>query len=171
MFSKVWTEITYPFSNFNCCTVEVWEWISDNECNYLPMLAATKSTLWALKKYGWQPQLDICIFCVLLEIPQMIPSEQWSQKTDKLLVSAYRIRLPITILHWFLSLTDRHLTKSFTTKILLAAKISSLLKLLPESRVLVSNLTGGEAFSVIGMTFSKACIHQFKNMFPCTVRI
>ena len=24
---KVWVEITYPFSNFNGCTVEVWEWI------------------------------------------------------------------------------------------------------------------------------------------------
>ena len=25
---KVWDEITYPFSNFNSCTVEVWEWVS-----------------------------------------------------------------------------------------------------------------------------------------------
>ena len=25
---KVWDEITYPFPNFNGCTVEVWEWIS-----------------------------------------------------------------------------------------------------------------------------------------------
>ena len=24
---NVWDEITYPFSNFNGCTVEVWEWI------------------------------------------------------------------------------------------------------------------------------------------------
>ena len=24
---KVWDEITYPFSNFNTSTVEVWEWI------------------------------------------------------------------------------------------------------------------------------------------------
>ena len=28
MPSKVWDEITYPFLNFNGCTVEVWEWIS-----------------------------------------------------------------------------------------------------------------------------------------------
>ena len=28
MPSKVWDEITYPFPNFNGCTVEVWEWIS-----------------------------------------------------------------------------------------------------------------------------------------------
>ena len=28
MSSKVWSEITYPFSNFNGCTIEVWEWIS-----------------------------------------------------------------------------------------------------------------------------------------------
>ena len=26
---KVWGEITYSFPNFNGCTVEVWEWISD----------------------------------------------------------------------------------------------------------------------------------------------
>ena len=25
---KMWDEITYPFPNFNGCTVEVWEWIS-----------------------------------------------------------------------------------------------------------------------------------------------
>ena len=29
MHSKVWNEITYPFLNFNGCTVEVLEWISD----------------------------------------------------------------------------------------------------------------------------------------------
>ena len=29
---KLWDEITYPFSNFNGCTVEVWEWIS----NFIP---------------------------------------------------------------------------------------------------------------------------------------
>ena len=29
ILSKVWDEITYPFPNFNACTVEVWEWISD----------------------------------------------------------------------------------------------------------------------------------------------
>ena len=28
-FFKVWDEITYPFPNFNSCTVEVWEWISN----------------------------------------------------------------------------------------------------------------------------------------------
>ena len=26
---KVWDEITYPFRNFNYCSVEVWEWIND----------------------------------------------------------------------------------------------------------------------------------------------
>ena len=26
---NVWNEIIYPFSNFNCCTIEVWEWISN----------------------------------------------------------------------------------------------------------------------------------------------
>ena len=29
MHSKLWYEITYPFLNFNSCTVEIWEWISD----------------------------------------------------------------------------------------------------------------------------------------------
>ena len=43
MPSKVWDEITDPFSNFNGCTVEVWEWLSNfiqhyNGCNYLSML-------------------------------------------------------------------------------------------------------------------------------------
>ena len=26
---KMWDEITYPFSNFNGCTVEVWEWMNN----------------------------------------------------------------------------------------------------------------------------------------------
>ena len=29
MPNKVWNEIFYPFPNFNDCTVEVWEWISN----------------------------------------------------------------------------------------------------------------------------------------------
>ena len=29
MSSQVGDEITYPFPNFNGCTVEVWEWISN----------------------------------------------------------------------------------------------------------------------------------------------
>ena len=40
--SKVWDRITYPFLNFNGCTVEVYEWISNFiphfGCNYLSML-------------------------------------------------------------------------------------------------------------------------------------
>ena len=44
MPSKVWGEITYPFPNFNGCTVELWEWISNSispfydGCNYLSMM-------------------------------------------------------------------------------------------------------------------------------------
>ena len=42
MLSKVWDEITYPFPNFNGCTVVVWEWIRNftfyNGCNWLSML-------------------------------------------------------------------------------------------------------------------------------------
>ena len=29
MSSKGWYEITYPYPNFNGCTVEVWDWIND----------------------------------------------------------------------------------------------------------------------------------------------
>ena len=29
---KGWDEISYPFQNFNGCTVEVWDWI----CNFIP---------------------------------------------------------------------------------------------------------------------------------------
>ena len=29
---NVWDKITYPFPNFNCATIEVWEWIS----NFIP---------------------------------------------------------------------------------------------------------------------------------------
>ena len=32
MSNEVWDEITYPFPNFNGCTVEVWEWKS----NFIP---------------------------------------------------------------------------------------------------------------------------------------
>ena len=32
---KVWDEITYPFSNFNCCSVEVWEWISNFTSHFI----------------------------------------------------------------------------------------------------------------------------------------
>ena len=47
MPSKLWDEITY--SNFNGCTVEVWEWIRNsthklyNGCNYLSMIGRTVS--------------------------------------------------------------------------------------------------------------------------------
>ena len=41
MAGKVWNEITCPFTNFNGCTVEVWEWISNpplyDGCDYLSM--------------------------------------------------------------------------------------------------------------------------------------
>ena len=33
MPSNVWGEIIYPFPNFNCCTVEVWAWISSFTLN------------------------------------------------------------------------------------------------------------------------------------------
>ena len=57
---KLWDEITYPFPNFNGCTVEVWEWISDfipyfyNGCNYLSMLGLT--LIHVSKRGPWQIQ-------------------------------------------------------------------------------------------------------------------
>ena len=32
IYYNVWYEITYPFPNFNGCTVEIWEWLS----NFIP---------------------------------------------------------------------------------------------------------------------------------------
>ena len=29
LLSNMWDKITYPFPNFNGCTVEIWEWISN----------------------------------------------------------------------------------------------------------------------------------------------
>ena len=35
MPSKMWDNVTYPFPNFNGCTVEVWEWISKFIAHFL----------------------------------------------------------------------------------------------------------------------------------------
>ena len=40
MPNKVWDEITYPFLNFNGCTVEVYEWIS----NFIPHIEMDVNT-------------------------------------------------------------------------------------------------------------------------------
>ena len=45
MPSKVWDEIPYPFANFNGCTVEVWEWIS----NFIPHFVMNVITMLGLK--------------------------------------------------------------------------------------------------------------------------
>ena len=37
MPSKMWDEITYPFANFNCCPMEVGEWIISNITPHLIM--------------------------------------------------------------------------------------------------------------------------------------
>ena len=39
---EVWDEITYPFPNFNGCSVEVWEWIS----NFIPHLIVITYPCW-----------------------------------------------------------------------------------------------------------------------------
>ena len=45
---KLWDEITYPFRNFNCCTVEVLEWIS----NFTPH--SIYSPLWEMEVQSTQ---------------------------------------------------------------------------------------------------------------------
>ena len=62
MPSEVWDEITYPFSNVNGATVEIWEWIS----NFIPYSITDVITYpcWDLKlKHGcemgyWQHGTD-----------------------------------------------------------------------------------------------------------------
>ena len=39
---KVWDEITYPFTNFNGATIEVWEWISNPTLYYRVSTALSK---------------------------------------------------------------------------------------------------------------------------------
>ena len=57
---KVWDEIFYPFSNFNSCTVEVWEWIS----NFIPhiteyvIIYACRGLSLLCVVGGWEDQLD-----------------------------------------------------------------------------------------------------------------
>ena len=49
---RVWDEITYPFPNFNGCTVEVWKWIS----NFIPHFIMDVTTFYTIKvlEYWWQ---------------------------------------------------------------------------------------------------------------------
>ena len=50
MPNKVWDEITYPFPNFNGCSVEVWEWI----INFIPHLIMGVITYpCSIKLIGW----------------------------------------------------------------------------------------------------------------------
>ena len=37
---KVWDEITYAFPNFNGCTVDVWEWISNFTTHFITMTSS-----------------------------------------------------------------------------------------------------------------------------------
>ena len=61
MFDKVRVEIIYPFPNFNGCTVEVWEWISNfipkvimglitYPCWYYNSIQVSKRGLWSIYK-------------------------------------------------------------------------------------------------------------------------
>ena len=69
----MWDEITYPFPNFNGCTVEVWEWINNFIPHFImdvityPCWVTVKTTLgmsfrwsriWPLFKYWPQDHLD-----------------------------------------------------------------------------------------------------------------
>ena len=61
MLSKVWDEITDPFPNFNGCTVEVWEWIS----NFTPYVKMAVITY----KINTTKQSTRCPQRVLFEFP------------------------------------------------------------------------------------------------------
>ena len=48
---KMWDEIIYPFTSFNDCTVEVWEWIN----NFTPLFIGHTIT------YPWDPSESISL--------------------------------------------------------------------------------------------------------------
>ena len=48
MHSQVWDEITYPFPNFNGCTVELWEWISNFIPHFIMRLISYPTQFWRI---------------------------------------------------------------------------------------------------------------------------
>ena len=63
MPSKVWDEITYPFPNFNGCTVEVWEWVS-NFMSHFIMDAIT------YRFHLWEPDFQMRVDCATIKYYQ-----------------------------------------------------------------------------------------------------
>ena len=61
----VWDEITHPFPNFNGCTVEVWEWIS----NFIP-------------HFTWRMVVNACGWNVMQHILTISETgAQWRRKS------------------------------------------------------------------------------------------
>ena len=56
MPSKVWDEIIFPFPNSNCCTVEVWKWIS----NFTHALYWMRLLIHAGVKVIWVSKMGHC---------------------------------------------------------------------------------------------------------------
>ena len=51
MSSKVWDEITYPFSNFNSSTIEVCEWMGNLISRFV--INGIPCPYWVLTHWGW----------------------------------------------------------------------------------------------------------------------
>ena len=62
MPSKVCDKITYPFPNFNGCTVEVWEWI----INFIPHFIMFVITYYWLNYVGKRGPCSLIYVCLLL---------------------------------------------------------------------------------------------------------
>ena len=80
---KAWDEIIYPFKNFDGCTIDVLEWISNfhptlnNGCDYLSMLGLKLNHV---SKRG--PRWCIFQLPVLLILPRCIFMRCWRQVID-----------------------------------------------------------------------------------------
>ena len=53
IYYKVWDKITYPFPNFNCAAVEVWEWMSNFISHFIGNVIAYPC--WALVRQTASP--------------------------------------------------------------------------------------------------------------------
>ena len=96
MSSKVQSGITYPFTNFNSCAGEVWEWISNfstlyNGCNYSPMVGFTlihvsKQGHWNLIHLGQDKMTDNIFKSIKICITYNFSSPRWGRYLKSFLV-------------------------------------------------------------------------------------
>ena len=80
---KVWGEITYPFSNLNGCTVEVWEWI----INLIPHFT------WYVITY---PCLDLSSSMLVKEDPDLITVRFYPRTFDRFMRNMCGRHPPLT---------------------------------------------------------------------------